>query len=99
MDYIRTNMHPTQIQKLEPVKVGLPDGSITPGSFVVVSENNQGQELAIEYTVPTVPGQIRLQRGPGNSFHRPQRPVTTAEFEQWQKDHNFVFKLLGKTEG
>jgi hypothetical protein len=90
MDYIRTNMHPTQIQKLGPVKVGLKDGTITEGKFEVVGENNQGQALVIEYTVP---GQTRLQRGPGNTLHRLQRPVTTAEFEQWQKDHNFLFEL------
>jgi hypothetical protein len=90
MDYIRTNMHPTQIQKLGPPKLSLPDGSIIEGSFEVVGENNQGQALVTEYTFP---GQIRLQHGPGNSLHRLQRLVTTAEFEQWQKDHNFVFKL------
>jgi hypothetical protein len=90
MDYIRTNLHPTQIQKLGPPKLKLQDGRIIEGSFEVVDENDHGQAIVIEYAVP---GQIRLQRGSGNTLHRPQRPVTKAEFEQWQKDHNFEFEL------
>ncbi len=89
-DYIQTDMQPTQIQQLCPVKLKMSDGKIIDASFEVVGENNQGQAIVIEYTIP---GQIRLQRGPGNSLHRPQRPVTKAEFAQWQKDHNFVFTL------
>lgn len=93
MEYIRTNMHPTEIQKLGTPKVGFADGSVVEGSFEVVGENNQGQAIVVEYSAPGQPGQIRLQRGPDNMLHKPQRPVTKAEFEQWRKDNNFVFQV------
>lgn len=89
-EYINTNLHVTKIHQLKPVNVGLSDGRIIDGSFEVIGENNQGQLIAVEYNIP---GKIQLQRGPSGSSHKPQRRITKAEWEQWQKDHTFVFKI------
>jgi hypothetical protein len=82
MDSIRTNMHSTEVARLGPPKVKLSDGRIIEGSFEVVSEDDGGQAIVIQYATP---GQILIPQL--------RRSVSRDEWEQWQKDRGFIFAL------
>jgi hypothetical protein len=91
-EYIKTSLKVTEIQQLGTAHLRIKEGAIVEGHFQVIGENNQGKLIVIEYLIPSQPGQIRLATT-GGILHKPQRPVTKAEFEAWQKDHSFVFPI------
>jgi hypothetical protein len=80
MEYIKTSLSPIEIQNLNHVKVKLPDGTVIDAKFDVLSENNQGKEIVVEYAITG-----RIQYPPK------RRAVAQPEWEQWRKDPTFLF--------